>query len=294
MSSPQDFEAWLPAETLAIAQAIAYRQSIENEAFARIHDKVFGQPHQPITPETRQAQVLGGTTLLLLQVEDPTRQETFREISGRHEDEWYERQAGALSRNGWEISPQNFRKLYMTLADELEARAGTPTVGPAELFATLLAAAREVAEAHDTDVAMVYIDDALYVEAARRAYTPEMLIENCEEATRDITADAIRALELTMMGSDDFADEGRTPEDRALEAMEMQLDPHNQEINEMLVEILREISLQFLTYRLATFWGADMLEELWRERRHLKPNGPIPRFLYKLVCPDAPDPTYED
>lgn len=257
-----------PEEALALAEAMAYRSLLTNQISAQIKASLSGEMHVPDPEEVQRAELVGRSAMLLAQIENPATTYTAEErVDAKMGSAGYRHHAQTMNEatpNEIELDEQNTRASIIRTIEEIQRGNGYSDADIADEFARRLAAAREVATLHDTDVASVYSQDDLYFEAERRAFTPEedghkiaTIIDGLSDDV--ILNSVIRSLELLL--PEEILEEA-TAEELAELSMELQLDPGIRELMAGQVEFSREVLRQTCAYFFVKTYGPGAFAKL--------------------------------
>jgi|GEM_PF-3370313 len=304
MSGPEgpvpSFEPILLEDTLALAVAIADRTARGAEIQRSIISQLPGVPQIEKSPEELRAEQLGRTTLLLLQVENPSRLLTMADMveatSGG--DSGYERRAEELNERlvGASVSPDDVKSMSDWLRRELQTTSGITDERITEDFAKQLRASREVAAERGVDVTAVYADDEMYYEASRRTDPPEKAAADMKAMVESYSADVMNKMLIQMFDSILPAEvrEMLGEEELTEMIMDSQIDPEVQAMVDAQVAVLQEGLRQPIFYIFVRTYGFDALNRLTPEVRDaLLPKMPVAREIAELIAADPGAPSQE-
>lgn len=296
MASGEGLGGILPEESLAIASALADRMVRDQLIGESISAQVLGEPIVEKSQEELRTAHLGRATLILLQVEDPSRTLSLTELleagSGATS---YERQAAKLNEGhtvpGLHFTADHVHEAGAALVNEVQAGSTMSDAYITDYFARQLEASRQVAEERDISPAAVYEDDDLYYAVARAIEDPQTAATHMKSVLDAFSPEAVDRVILQML------DTIITPELRAGLSdeevqgmiMEMQIDPGIQALLTAQYELRREAIRQRALYDLIRIHTLDAVRQLSPELKDtLLPQRQLARELVELVGTDDP------
>lgn len=256
-------------DLLEIAEAIATRSTQFGDIVGRIAASINDVEYVPDSQATRNAKLIGQTTLNILRVESPSIkvgiEDTVEALSsGINFQSFIDQINNGEENEDFHTSLDAFRSVHAEVTTELLQNAGLDSEKMSFEFERSYKAACAVAGEHGVRVAEVYGDDDLYYESCRRAETPEEYVANVAAVIKatsgeTIQAGIVRVIDQVLPKSL-LAEMSKEELDEMV--TEMQLDPGLIEQMEAVVEPTRESIRQAFTYMFIKVYGYDRLTQL--------------------------------
>ena len=254
-----------PEDALATAVAMADRSTRSQIIAECITAEINGVEPPVADLESRRAGHLGHATLMLLQLEDPSRQLMLSEYFDAKGTARHDKHTKKLAEEtGLYVDSSLLKENEKILATTFQAQTGISDEYLTAEFAKDLAAAQEVATEAGTDLATVYIDDELYYAAQRKVDSPDSHVDATEKLLNGISESIMEKALLQVLDSALPAGllNDLTPEDIAEIALEIQLDETFQSEMSAQVATVREGARQFLLYSFIRTFGYEAINQL--------------------------------
>lgn len=261
-----------PEEALATAVAMADRSASLQIIAERINAEINGVEPPVADLESRRAAHLGRSTLLLLQLEDPTRRLTLIEFFDAEGSTRCDENTKQLAEEaGINVDGSLFKDSQKILATAFQTQTGISDANITLEFAKGLAAAQEVATEVGTDVATVYADDELYYAAQRKVDSPASYVDITEKMLNGFSESVMENALLQILDIMLPADQENelTAEDLAEIALEMQFDETFQSAMKAQIETMREGARQMLLYGFIRTFGYNAINKLNERQQEL-------------------------
>lgn len=278
-----------PDETLALANAIAFRSGQTDNLINQVFADLEGLPYEAPSPEELRGVHIGRTVLSLARIENPDMPVAWSQLVDIANSEGsYEVFLERIhARTGVRVEAEAFRNAVHAFTGELlSSNPAFSDEKVAEDFARLLTFAREVAAEHDVNLPTVYETDDLYYEASRRAFDIVEAVDELASLIDGLSADAITKLKVQQVAN--FLPKELLdvvgPEGLMTLVVDMQLDPENQAKTAATAETSKEALRQVGTYILTRTFGANALNNLSAEHRFiLKPRRSLVASLFDTL-----------
>ncbi len=296
-SCPTIMRKFLPGEVIEIAQAMSVRSAREEILAGTIYSEIASRTFEPEPARVRRAKAAGAASLAGLRIEHPETEITLREmVDAQTGDAGYRYKAKLLQEDvmhGLPVEANDARTMSQTIAHGSELDAAFLT----EKFYRKFAAAQEIAQEHNKDVASVYLHDTLNLKAGCKAFEPADYgyeFETRLEATRThLYAKALLhvygnalARFMTKLIPGTVSSEDREEIQKMVRTAKKAApnDPEIRSQYDSFMELNREAIRQQCIYKLANIWGPDAFYQLAPDQQDkLMPAKPLVLTVAKVV-----------